>query len=404
MKVLHICFSDMDGGAARAAYRLHLAQLKLGIDSYMLVVDKLSDNDRVHQLPKCKRIATKIFSSFSQRILRFQKSSNTTHHSLNLFPSFIRREIDKINPEVVNLHWIGNDMLSISEISKIKQPLVWTFHDMWGICGAEHYSTLIPPGKSFGPERSTLSENGAINSFLEKYKFRNWKHKDIHVVTPSRWLEKCTIDNKMPFKSVTTIQNCIDHSKFRHTEKSVARKILGIPLEKKIILFGAMSSTKDPRKGFSLLVNALNKFNSNQKFKGEIEVVVFGASSGGVELDIPIRYLGRVYDDISLSLIYSAADVFVGPSLQDNLPNTFVEALACGLPCVGFNIGGVPELVSDERFGKLSYDETEQNLYESIYSVISQEWNSDEISSLSLNIRGEDIIAGQYLELYKNIV
>ncbi|HAS3560818.1 TPA: glycosyltransferase [Vibrio cholerae] len=394
MKVLHICFSDIEGGAARAAYRLHSAQIKHGVDSNMLVVDKLSDDAKVYRLPRWKRLLIKVSSSLSQKLLKLSRTSNTTHHSLNLFPSFIRAEIDRISPDIVNLHWIGNDMLSISEIVKIKQPIVWTFHDMWGICGAEHYESLKLPGITSKKEDTSSSW---LSKFLVKFKQKKWQNKHIHIVSPSLWLKKCIEDSDVFSNvSISYVQNCLNHKTFKYIPSTLARQVLGLPENKKIVLFGAMSSTSDPRKGFQYLRDALRQLSN----KEDVLAIVFGASSGDEDLGVSVKYMGRVHDDVTLMLMYNAADVFVGPSLQDNLPNTFAEALACGTPCVGFNIGGISDLIIDRYQGELCPEVSSKSLCDTITSVLNGCYQRENIAVMASDMRNERKIVAKYSEIY----
>ncbi|HBN6671360.1 TPA: glycosyltransferase, partial [Escherichia coli] len=142
MKILHICYSDCLGGAARAANRLHQAQRKLGINSFMLVVDKYTDDDYVLELNKLTKFRIKILNMISGYILRHLIQKNPVKHSLNIFSAGVVNAINKLNPDIVNIHWIGDNMLSIKEISKIKSPIIWTMHDMWAFSGCEHYDSF----------------------------------------------------------------------------------------------------------------------------------------------------------------------------------------------------------------------------------------------------------------------
>ena len=139
MKVLHVCYSDFDGGAAKAANRLHQAQLKEGINSSMLVVNKVTADKTVISVNKISMARIKVISLVSRFLLSKFKDGNPVKHSLNIFPTGVGKIINKLNPDIVNLHWIGDDMISIGEVAKIKAPIVWTMHDMWTFSGCEHY-------------------------------------------------------------------------------------------------------------------------------------------------------------------------------------------------------------------------------------------------------------------------
>ncbi|WP_220721017.1 glycosyltransferase [Agarivorans litoreus] len=368
MKVLHLCSSDLEGGAARAAYRLHLAQREAGLDSQMLVVDKKSDDPFVHCPKGFAKLRIKLAAAVALQLSKLQKTTNPIHHSLNIFPSGLLKVIDQISPDVVNLHWLGGEMLSIKEIGQIKQKTVWTMHDMWAFCGSEHYEDrenekryLRRYSKS---NRNPMHSGFDLDAFIFKQKLKHWKNKKFHVVCPSSWLAECSKQSFL-FKDQPTqvISNCIDQEVYKPVDKQVARDLLGLPRNKQLILFGAMSSTSDPRKGYTYLKEAMQLLKKKHKVD-DVELVVFGASRGDTENEtgIATHYMGRLYDDVSLVLLYNAADLFVAPSLQDNLPNTLVEALACGTPCVAFDIGGMKDLISNSTHGELVKDITSEAL------------------------------------------
>jgi len=367
-KVLHICYSDIEGGAAKAAFRLHQAQRKAGINSCMLVVDKFSDDPHVYGLTGFSKFRVKLASIVARQVSKLQKTTNQVHHSLNIFPSGLLKKINSFAPDIVNLHWIGGEMLSIREIGDIKQKTVWTMHDMWAFCGSEHYEDrenekryLMRYSKS---NRNPMHRGFDLDAFIFKQKLKHWKDKTFHVVCPSNWLAECSQQSFL-FKDQPTqvISNCIDHEVYKPVDKLVARDLLGLPRNKKLILFGAMSSTSDPRKGYTYLKEAMQLLKAKHK-DDDVELVIFGASRGDTENEtgIATHYMGRLYDDISLVLLYNTADLFVAPSLQDNLPNTIVEALACGTPCVAFNIGGMKDLISNSTHGELVKDITPEAL------------------------------------------
>ncbi|HGY1015882.1 TPA: glycosyltransferase [Aeromonas salmonicida subsp. smithia] len=406
MRILHVCYSDLDGGAARAAFRLHQAQRSQGLDSHMLVINKCSDDPFVHTVSGLKQLRIKLASALSRLLLRCQKTSNSVYHSLNLFPSGLLREVDRLAPDVVNLHWLGGEMLSVGEIGRIRQPVVWTLHDMWAFSGAEHYDDdkLSERYRTGYSRESRHEQHGGLDldrwTFLRKQ--RAWAGKSFQIVTPSHWLADCvrqsTLFAGLP---VSVISNCIDHTVYRPLPRELAREALGLPQDKQLLLFGAMSSTSDPRKGYHLLIPALQQLSAEGKAK-QIELVVFGASRGDAEqvTGIKTHYMGRLHDDISLCLLYNAADLFVAPSLQDNLPNTLVESLACGTPCVAFDIGGMKDLLPSDDLGLIIGEISSINLKDSIYSFSDFRFDKVLISNSSLFIRGESVITTKYKDIY----
>ncbi|WP_257291867.1 glycosyltransferase, partial [Endozoicomonas sp. ONNA1] len=264
MKILHLCYSDLEGGAARAAYRLHQAQRSVGLNSHMLVINKCSDDPYVHTVSLRKKLRVKAAATIARRILKAQKTGNPIHHSLNLFPSGLPRIINKLSPDIVNLHWVGNEMLSIGEIASLKQPIVWTLHDMWSFSGCEHYDDDLSSERySAGYSReSRHSEHSGIDldRWIFQRKKKTWSNKRFHIVAPSSWLADCVQRSTLfADQSVKVINNCIDHSVYKPLSRNLARETLGLSQSKKYLLFGAMSSTSDPRKGYHLLVPALQK-------------------------------------------------------------------------------------------------------------------------------------------------
>lgn len=407
MRILHLCYSDLDGGAARAAFRLHQAQRSQGLDSHMLVINKCSDDPFVHTVSGLQQLRIKLASALSRLLLRGQKTPNPVHHSLNLFPSGLLREIDRLAPDVVNLHWLGGEMLSIGEIGRIRQPVVWTLHDMWAFSGAEHYDDDKPSQRyQMGYHRESRHEqHGGLD--LDRWTFRRkqkaWAGKSFQIVTPSHWMADCvrqsTLFAGLP---VSVISNCIDHTLYRPLPRELAREALGLPQDKQLLLFGAMSSTSDPRKGYHLLIPALQQLKVEGKAE-QVELVVFGASRGDAEqvTGIKTHYMGRLHDDISLCLLYNAANLFVAPSLQDNLPNTLVESLACGTPCVAFDIGGMKDLICCTLVGKLVYNIELSELTLAISEQIRMPVSKSEISMTSSLVRLPSVVSDKYTKLYR---
>ncbi|MFM6308601.1 MAG: glycosyltransferase, partial [Dolichospermum sp.] len=155
---------------------------------------------------------------------------------------------------------------------------------------------------------------------------------------------------------IEVIANGLDAQVYKPIDQKIARNLLNLPLDRKLVLFGAIKSTSDRRKGFHLLEPALRKLSEDKNHKNDVELVIFGASppSEVPNLGLPIHYLGRLNDDIALALLYSAVDVFIAPSVQDNLPNTVMESLACGTPCIAFDIGGMSDMIEHQQNGYLA--------------------------------------------------
>lgn len=358
MKTLHICYSDNAGGASKAAYRLHKAQRAQGLQSHMLVFRKETDDPFVFPMSALVRRRHQLAARATRHMLRLQDDGNPVHHSLNLFRTGIARDIGRMNPDIVHLHWIGSNMMAIPELAEVRRPVVWTLHDMWAFCGAEHYvdegCRRYVDGYAAGnrpPDERGIDWNR--RAFMRKERF--WKGLDIRFVAPSRWMAGCAGRSALfSGRPVSVIPNCLDRAIFRPGNKTQARRALGLPQDKRLLLFGAAGATTDRRKGYDCLVRALSLLEDGVKRR--LCLAVFGADGGGAarETGMDVHYLGYLADERSLAQAYNAADIFAAPSLQDNLPNTILEALACGTPCVAFDVGGVPDMITAPERGRMA--------------------------------------------------
>lgn len=363
MKILHVNAFDFGGGAARAAMRLHEGLRRYGVDSHFVTVKPTSGHDTVFTPLGKRQIAIALAKRHAAaKVVSMQKApTNGVIHSLALFSSGLGRWIETSDFSIVNLHWICAEALSIREIAQIRKPIVWTMHDMWPFMGAEHYDDLDHPGRwktTYTAENRPPNYKGLdIDYYIWTRKAKLWAGKEFQLVSPSNWLADCARGSAlMCSQPCEVIHNPIDMDAFGPVDKSEARRILGLPLDKKLILFGAMDATSDQRKGYDLLVAALYHLERDFDVGKDTEIVVFGGRKTGKIPNIGLKshFLGVFQDDLSLRVVYSAADVFVAPSRQDNLPNTVVEAGACGLQTAAFDIGGMSDILVEDESGTLA--------------------------------------------------
>jgi glycosyltransferase involved in cell wall biosynthesis len=207
---------------------------------------------------------------------------------------------------------------------------------MWAFCGAEHYTDDLRWRDGYRRDNRPAYERGFdLNRHPWQRKRRHWR-RPMHIVCPSQWLADCVKASAlMADWPVLVVPNPLDTDRWRPIEQRLARELLGLPLDAPLLLFGAMGGGRDPRKGFDLLLAALEQLRVEPSLE-ELQLVVFGqlAPREPPELGFPVHYTGHLHDDLSLRALYSAADLLVVPSRQDNLPNTGVEAHACGTPVV----------------------------------------------------------------------
>lgn len=410
MKINIVSHSDISGGAARAAYRLHRALIDNDFQSRMLVKQKISDDYTVIPItPAPQYYLSKVVTFFSSLLLKLQRTKNPVLHSANFFGSKVYHEIQSSDADVINLHWINFETLSIKQIGQINKPIVMTLHDMWAFCGGEHYCNDNTSSRfrlGYEPQnKQDISPGIDLNRLIWSKKMKKWEKK-FTIVTPSTWLSQCARDSKL-FSGwdIHTIPNALNTDVFKPVNKIFARDLLNLPLNKKIIGFGAIGGGSDPRKGFDLLQDALNKLSSDESSIS----VVFGQSTPEniPELALPLLYIGRLYDDETLALLYNAIDVMVVPSRQENLPQTATEAQACGCPVVSFNSTGFPDAIEHKITGYLAKPFDTQDLAYGIEWCLTN--NAD--GSLSQNCRDRAVslwsffnVANQYAKLYERLI
>ncbi len=399
------------GGAYRATYRIHQSLLKQGIHSRLWVNEKKSNDWTVEDLNSKigKELNRLCFRVINYSLVKMLKTENKIIYSPSVLPSNWVKHINNSDADIVHLHWIQNEMLSIKDISQIKKPIVWTLHDMWAFCGAEHYTNDNRWREGYYSNNRPNYESGFdLNRWTWNRKKKYWKFP-IQIVTPSNWLAKCARESAL-IKSwpVSVIYNPIDTNRWKPIDKKNARQLLNLSQDANLILFGALGGGNDPRKGYDLLLSVLEYIKANKKIK-KIELVVFGQSKPKSQPDLgfPVHYSGHLYDDLSLSALYSAADVMVVPSRQDNLPNTAVEAQACGTPVVSFDIGGLPDIIVHQKTGYLAKAFDARDLANGITWVLEQNGSN----KLGNNSReravekfSEKKISEDYVSIYKKLL
>jgi len=410
VKVLIVNTSDLSGGAARAAYRLHQSLLKQGVDSQMLVQYKFSNDTKVHYTnSKMRRLFNKLRPVIDRLPIRNYKTGGRVSFSAAWTPfSDVVKVINQINPDIVHLHWINAGMVKIEDLPHIKSPIVWSLHDMWAFTGGCHYD------EECGGYKKTCGNCKVLRSSVEQdisRKVFNRKQKafsklnNLTIVGLSHWLEKCAQDSTLfKDKKVVNLPNPIDTDKFRPFEKSAARDLWNLPKDKKLVLFGAVSALDDSRKGSDYLRAALSIIECDN-----IELVIFGSTKPDEPQDFGFEthYVGNLQDDMSLVALYSAADVMVVPSKQENLSNAIVESLSCGTPVVGFDIGGNSDMIDHKQNGYLAEPFSTSDLACGIEWILDAEDNNklgENARSKVMTCFDSSVVAEKYINLYKNIL
>jgi glycosyltransferase involved in cell wall biosynthesis len=386
MRVLHLSTNDKMPGASRAAYRLHKGLQNLGIDSMMLVQNKESDDESIFPLVSGGG-ASKVVYGLRQVLdplpLRLYPNQCSSF-SLQWLPSRVVRHVNKLNPDIVCLHWVCGGYVSIETLAKFKKPIVWILRDMWPFTGGCHYSDMCDLYKTSCGRCPILKSKFSYDAsaWVFQRKLKSWKDIDLTIVALSSWIGDCARSSTLFQKRrIEVIPNGLDIQTYRPIDKFVARSILNLSQDKRLLIFGAVKATSDSRKGFDCLYGALQRLN-NSYWKNNLEIVIFGASKpeADITLDFKTHYLGYLSDDYSLNIAYSAADVLVAPSRQENLANTVLESLACGTPSVAFSIGGMPDLIDHHQNGYLAEPFSIPDLARGIEWVLEDKDRSQKLS------------------------
>jgi len=408
MKILIVNTSDIQGGAARAAYRLYIALQEQNVDCTILSNEKSSDDFSVTAVTNTNKskLFAKVASFRDRSLLKKYPNKTKTLFSSNKYSSGgAVKAINAINADVVHLHWVNHGMLTIEDIAKINAPIVWSLHDMWLFTGGCHYDEEC--GKYIDncgecKVLKSLVKNDLSRSVLDRKIKAFQRIKKLTVVGLSKWLKKSAESSSLLKNSkVVNLPNPIKTTQFKPNNKKLSRELWELPQDKKLVLFGAMGATSDPRKGFDELSSAFKKIN-----RDDMAFVVFGSSAPLIPINLgcEIYYVGSLSDDVSLVTLYSAVDVMVVPSIQENLSNAIMESLACAIPVVGFDIGGNSDLIEHKNNGYLAKPFDTQDLADGIEWILDNE----KYDELCFNARDKvmrefdnEVVAKKYIQLYK---
>ena len=348
MRVLHLSTSDIAGGAARSAMRLHEGLLALGVESDMLVARKTSDLPSVQNIVPPGR---RFWDFLERRIIgRNRTDISNTHFTFGESGLDISRHPLVRAADVLHLHWVTHFLSSssLAALAALGKPMVWTLHDMRPLTGGCHFSAGC---EGFTRDCTPCQQlrRDPLHTASRSLADQRAVAADISVVAPSRWLAECARRSAIFAGSrVEVIPYGINTAEFFPMPRAEARAQLGLPAERPLILFGA-DVASDRRKGAAELVAAFHQL------PGAPQLMCFGKLKGRFsELGDRVIPLGYLRSSAELRAAYSAADVFALPSLEDNLPNTLIEALACGTPVAAFNVGGIPDILTDGVNGRLA--------------------------------------------------
>jgi glycosyltransferase involved in cell wall biosynthesis len=399
MKILLVSYSDAGGGAFIGCYRLFCALQKFGLDVKLGVVEKRTNNDGVFELPKNKNFERQNSRRNKKNLLQ---TTNSILHSINKLSKIDVDFINKSDFDVVHLHWIAISAISIEDVAKIKKPIVWTMRDSWVFCGAEHYPNVLENDRRFiegYTEGNFPKTSGGVDicRLTWERKRKAWKDKRFHFVALCNRHGSCLTDSAL-FKGqkATVIPNPIPDT-FKQMNIREFKKYMNIPLNKKIIGFGAVGGRGV--KGGNYLLKALTAL----KNKDDLHIVIFGDAQGEFIDSIKIQntVLGVIFNEKILALIYNCLDCFVAPSLIETFCNTAHEAMHCGVPVCGFDVLGISECVVHKQTGYLAKPFNVNDLARGIEFCLA---NQKELSKNSLaRARSSYFSEKQIVEKHKDV-
>ena len=341
MKILNVSYSDLFGGAAKSSYRIHNAINSISGEyvSKMIVIKKESKDKNVLTF---ENIITKFVFRLKNYLMvilsKLEKNQNPT--SYNFFNSPILNKINNSDFDIVNLHWINAETISITDITNIKKPFIITMHDMWWICGTENYLSLND--KSW--------KKGKFNNFFSDYNYKKkFGIKPLAIVCPSKWLSKISTKSSLYNKSkIINIPYPVNQKIFCPRKITKIKKFNLVKNKKIKIFFGVFGNTDDYRKGLDLLIKSLNKID-----KKLFELIIASKNKLNNKVKFSVTNLSYIDNEKDLSKIYNICDIVVICSRLDNLPNIALEAQSCGKPLVGYDVGGISDIIINNENGYL---------------------------------------------------
>lgn len=396
MKIAIVSSSD-SGGAGIAALRLHKALMSYGVDSSMLCLHKTTDTPNVYEYKKsffAKVIDHLPFIPYKQNKYKKYFSELSKHYECISFPEAIydisTHPIIQ-QADIINLHWVGNILDYTRFFKNIKKPIVWTLHDMNPFLGIAHYCG----------DRDANSQFSSLEEQIRLLKLKAIEqHPNMSIVNLCQWMrDESERSEVFSHRKHTVIPNSIDTNIFKVYNQIEVRKKMNLPIDKPIILF-VSQSIDNRRKGFDLLQEALTRLN------GDCVLLVVGSVSDNLKDVSNCRFLGTINEEERMAMVYAAADAFILPSREDNLPNTMVESLCCGTPVISFSNGGMRNHIKTLENGILVEEMTSDALLNGIHLFLDSinNFNRKIISEKAHSSFSPYIQAKCYIDFLKKIL
>jgi len=418
LKVVHLNTYDGNGGAGRGCIRLNRALSDQNIESKVIVHYKFGKNPQIGEFSTS--FIQKAYTAgliVLERILakRYLKALKTPF-SFAWFGRSVIHNSNVKNADIIHLHWVNHGFLNpphIAEIAKLGKPVVWTFHDSNAFTGGCHVRYTCDHFKQECGNCPLLK-----NPAHDDYSHKAWAQKQdayqklgFTIIAPSTWMQRSVQESSlMKGRAIKQIPNTLETDIFKPADKKQAKEQAGFPVDKFVFLSGFMPSRKDLHKGTSYLLESLELLKTRLGVNAdEIELVVFGNRNTDDAPAFPFKttFLGTISDDEKLANCYAAADAFLIPSLEDNLPYTVMESLACGTPVIAFTTGGIPDMVRHEYNGYLATYRSAASFADGMEWIINhpdKEKIQQQARQTVMNNFSEGVIADQHIKLYHELL
>lgn len=413
MKILHINTGDTAGGAAIAAMRLHKAMLANGLNSTFFCLNRtINDDERILTVGRIAKQKGRAVSIIREAFFRKMTLSDVKGLFSNMRLGYKIGAFVNLNDfDVIYIHWVNGGFLSLSgleEICKTDKKVFWFMHDMFPITGGCHHSYACSlyryncgDGGCYYMKNPKFVHSFAYRQLKAKHRVLD-KYPNLSFVAPSKWLYECAKSSSLAKgHSVYYLPNLLDGTVFRPLDKDFCRTVLNLPKDKKIVLFGADNALTNPYKGFEYLVKALELLKKDAHIKpDEILLLIFGSSynkSIADSLPFATEFMGMLHDGYTLALAYNSADVFCIPSVAENFANTVLESVHCHTPVVGFDVGGIPDVVCSDT-GYLAEYKNAEDFAKGISYVLS---NGDGFAFTDvIKMCNADNVVGRHEEMW----
>lgn len=401
MKIIHLNQSDKEGGASIASYRLHKSLLKHAVKSEFWVDKKISNDATVKiKLNFFERYARRMSNWCSKQIVKAIGIKQKSYFNLGIFGSSWIHYLNNSDADIVHLHWLGNEILSLRQIHKINKPCLVTLHDEW-ILG---YGFHIYSHQAYFKKETLIYK--LITNYLRKIR-EKYHDKNLYLIAPSKFMSNLIKNNHLYKKNkYKTIGHSISQDNWIPVSREIAKREIGVPIKNYSILFSSFGGEKDLNKGFKDFSYAVKEFqNINPNI--DISLIFVGDfnDSSIKDIGIPSISMGILKNKHDLINTYCASDVVLVPSKYESFGLVAQEACILGIPVVAYENSGIADFIFHKENGYLAKNFDHGDLANGLNFWYKN--NSKKLIDQNRNILmkySEERIVQEYINVYKELL